>query len=58
MNRWLPFEWITAVRFLRESRLQTMFIIGGIAIGVGVIALMSAMLAGLEANFIKRVLTS
>ena len=58
MNRWLPFEWITAVRFLREGRLQTLFIVGGIAIGVGVIVFMSAMLAGLEANFIKRVLTS
>jgi lipoprotein-releasing system permease protein len=58
MNRWLPFEWITAVRFLREGRLQTLFIISGIAIGVGVIVFMSAMLAGLEANFIKRVLTS
>ncbi|MGB8400089.1 ABC transporter permease [Bradyrhizobium sp.] len=58
MNRWLPFEWITAVRFLREGRLQTLFIIGGIAIGVGVIVFMSAMLAGLEANFIRRVLTS
>jgi lipoprotein-releasing system permease protein len=58
MNRWLPFEWITAVRFLREGRMQTLFIIAGIAIGVGVIVFMSAMLAGLEANFIKRVLTS
>jgi lipoprotein-releasing system permease protein len=58
MNRWLPFEWITAVRFLREGRLQTLFITSGIAIGVGVIVFMSAMLAGLEANFIKRVLTS
>jgi lipoprotein-releasing system permease protein len=58
MNRWLPFEWIAAVRFLREGRLQTLFIIGGIAVGVGVIVFMSAMLAGLEANFIKRVLTS
>ncbi len=58
MKRWLPFEWITAVRFLREGRLQTLFIIGGISIGVGVIVFMSAMLAGLEANFIKRVLTS
>jgi len=58
MNRWLPFEWITAVRFLREGRLQTLFIVVGIAIGVAVIVFMSAMLAGLEANFIKRVLTS
>jgi lipoprotein-releasing system permease protein len=58
MNRWLPFEWIAAVRFLREGRLQTLFIIGGVSIGVAVIVFMSAMLAGLEANFIKRVLTS
>jgi lipoprotein-releasing system permease protein len=58
MIRWLPFEWIAAVRFLREGRLQTTFIVGGISIGVGVIVFMSAMLAGLEANFIKRVLTS
>jgi lipoprotein-releasing system permease protein len=46
------------VRFLREGRMQTAFIMGGIAVGVGVIVFMSAMLAGLEANFIKRVLTS
>lgn len=58
MSRWLPFEWLAAVRFLREGRMQTLFIIAGIAIGVGVIVFMSAMLAGLEANFIKRVLTS
>ena len=58
MNRWLPFEWIAATRFLLEGRLQTLFIIGGISIGVGVVVFMSAMLAGLEANFIKRVLTS
>lgn len=58
MNHWLPLEWIAAVRFLREGKLQTLFIVGGISIGVGVIVFMSAMLAGLEANFIKRVLTS
>lgn len=55
---WLPFEWIAAVRFLRDGRLQTAFIVGGIAIGVAVIVFMTAMLAGLEANFINRVLTS
>ncbi|WP_375158829.1 ABC transporter permease [Bradyrhizobium sp. RDT46] len=58
MNHWLPIEWTMAVRFLREGRLQTIFIVGGISIGVGVIVFMSAMLAGLQANFIKRVLTS
>ena len=35
MNHWVPIEWTMAVRFLREGRLQTIFIIGGIAIGVG-----------------------
>ena len=58
MKYGLPFEWIVAVRFLYEGRLQTLFIIGGIAIGVGVIVFMSAMLAGLEVNFLKRVLTT
>lgn len=58
MNRWLPFEWIAALRFLAEGRMQTVFILGGVTIGVGVIVFMSAMLAGLQANFIRRVLTS
>ena len=58
MNRWVPFEWIAAIRFLKEGRMQTAFIVSGIAIGVGVIVFMSAMLAGLQANFIRRVLTS
>ena len=53
---WLPFEWIVALRFLREGRLQTLFIIAGIAVGVGVIVFMSALLAGLQGNFIPRVL--
>lgn len=38
--------------------MQTSFIIVGVSIGVAVIVFMSAMLAGLQANFIKRVLTS
>jgi lipoprotein-releasing system permease protein len=56
--RWLPFEWIVALRFLREGRLQTVFIVSGVAIGVGVIVFMSALLAGLQANFIRRVLSA
>lgn len=58
MRHWLPFEWIAAFRFLVEGKLQTSFILGGIAIGVGVIVFMSVLLNGLQANFIKRVLTS
>ena len=55
--RWIPFEWLVALRFLREGRVQTLFIVGGVAIGVGVIVFMSALLSGLQANFVKRVLT-
>ena len=55
---WLPFEWIVAIRFLREGRLQTVFIVTGVAIGVGVIVFMSALMAGLQTNFIRRVLSA
>ncbi len=58
MNTVLPFEWVAAVRFLREGRMQTAFIILGITIGVAVIVFMSALLTGLQANFLNRVLTS
>ena len=58
MSRWLPFEAVVGLRFLREGRMQTLFITVGIAIGVAVIVFMSAMLTGLQANFIRRVLTS
>ena len=57
LSSWMPFEWWVALRFLREGRVQTAFIIGGVAIGVGVIVFMSALLSGLQANFVKRVLT-
>jgi len=58
MSRWMPFEWIVALRFLREGRMQTLFIVAGIAIGVAVIVFMSALLTGLQSNFIRRVLTA
>lgn len=58
MNSLAPFEWIAALRFLKEGRMQTLFIVTAVAIGVAVIVFMSAMLASLQANFLKRVLTS
>ncbi|HLT26832.1 MAG TPA: ABC transporter permease, partial [Zeimonas sp.] len=58
LPRWAPFEWIVALRFLREGRMQTAFIVTGVAIGVGVIVFMSALLSGLQANLIRRVLTA
>ncbi len=58
MKTWLPFEGVTALRFLKEGRMQTVAIVSGVAIGVGVIVFMSAMLASLQSNFVKRVLMS
>tara|TARA_R110001583_G_scaffold193616_1_gene362407 strand:+ start:8290 stop:9594 length:1305 start_codon:yes stop_codon:yes gene_type:complete len=54
---WQPFEWIVALRFLREGRIQTAFIISGVALGVAVIVFMSALLLGLQSNITTRVLT-
>lgn len=54
---WLPFDWLVALRFLRDGMAQSLFIVTGVAIGVAVIVFMSALLTGLQANFVKRVLT-
>jgi len=58
MNRFLPFEWIAASRFLREGRMQTSAIVLGIGIGVGVIIFMSAALSGQMTNISQRVLSA
>jgi lipoprotein-releasing system permease protein len=58
VNKLAPFEWIAAIRFLMEGRMQTTFIVSGIALGVGVIVFMSALLTSLQTSFISRVLTS
>ena len=57
MNSWQPFEWVVALRFLQEGFVQTLFILSGIAVGVAVIVFMSALLTGMQANFVNRVLT-
>lgn len=58
LGRLQPFEWIVASRFLREGRIQSLFIMVGVAIGVAVIVFMSALLQGLQSNLVKRVLTA
>lgn len=52
----MPFEWIVALRFLREGRLQTALIVGGAGAGVAVVLFITALVSGLQANTIKRVL--
>jgi lipoprotein-releasing system permease protein len=52
----VPFEWILAVRFLREGRAQTMLILSGIGVGVGVVIFLSALITGLQVSLIDRTL--
>jgi lipoprotein-releasing system permease protein len=56
MNPFARFETIVAFRFMREGLTQTLLIIFGVALGVGVIVFMSALLAGLQANIVRRTL--
>jgi lipoprotein-releasing system permease protein len=55
---WLPFEWIAASRFLREGRMQSIAIVLGVSIGVGVVVFMSAALSAQMTNIIHRVLSA
>jgi len=52
----VPFEWVVAIRFLREGRLQTILILSGIGVGVGVIIFLSALITGLQQSIIDRTL--
>ena len=56
MNPFAFFETVVAFRFMREGMTQTLLIIFGVALGGGVIIFMSALLAGLQANIIRRTL--
>lgn len=58
MNRFAPFEWIAATRFLREGSSQTLLTIVGAAIGVAVIVFMSSLLTGVQANIFRRILST
>jgi len=56
MNPLALFESVVAFRFMREGLTQTLLIIFGVALGAGVIIFMSALLAGLQANIVRRTL--
>ena len=57
MRRYWPgFEWQVAWRFLREGRMQTLLIIVGVAAGVAVVAYISALIDGLQANTLAKTL--
>jgi lipoprotein-releasing system permease protein len=52
----MPFEWIVALRYLREGRAQSLLILAGVAVGVGVIVFLSALIGGLQESLIQRTL--
>ncbi|MCC6622102.1 MAG: ABC transporter permease [Deltaproteobacteria bacterium] len=53
-----PMEWFLAVRFLRDGRAQSLLIILGAGVGVGVIVFLSALINGLQASLIQQTLGS
>lgn len=56
MNPAFPFEWILAIRFMRQARMQTLLIVSGVALGVSVIVFISALISGLQSNLFRRTL--
>jgi len=47
------FEWKVAVRFLKEGKGQTLFILLGITVGVGVMVFLNTLITGLQENMIN-----
>jgi len=56
MRHGLGFERSVALRFLREGRMQSLLIIVGVAAGVAVVAYISALIDGLQANTLDKTL--
>jgi lipoprotein-releasing system permease protein len=56
MNPLFPFEWILAIRFMRQAPMQTLLIVSGVALGVSVIVFISALISGLQSNLFRRTL--
>ena len=54
----LPFEWMVALRFLREGRMQTFLILAGVTGGVAVIVFLTQLISQLQASIVDRVLGS
>ncbi len=52
----MPFSWFVALRYLREGRMQTLLILAGVAVGVGVIIFLTALIDGLQTTLIDRTL--
>ncbi|GAM08037.1 lipoprotein-releasing system transmembrane protein LolC [Geobacter sp. OR-1] len=49
-------DWLLALRFLREGRAQTLFMLGGVVMGVGVIVFLISLITGLQRSIIAKTL--
>ncbi len=49
-------EWLLALRFLKEGRAQTLFMLGGVMMGVGVIVFLTSLITGLQRSIIEKTL--
>lgn len=49
-------EVLLALRFLREGRAQTFFMLGGVVMGVGVIVFLTSLITGLQRSIIQKTL--
>ncbi|MCA3159679.1 MAG: ABC transporter permease [Burkholderiales bacterium] len=54
----MPFEWLLALRFLREGRMQSILILAGVTGGVAVIIFLTQLINQLQSAIIDRVLGS
>lgn len=52
----MPVAWFLALRFLREYRAQTVLTMTAVAVGVGVMVFLSALINGLQTSLIDRTL--
>jgi lipoprotein-releasing system permease protein len=52
----MPFEWLVALRFLREGRMQTFLILTGVGVGTSVIVFLSSLITGLQQSIVERTL--
>ena len=57
-TRWMTFELLVALRFLREGRMQSVLILAGVTGGVAVIIFLTQLINQLQGTIIDRVLGS
>ena len=56
VKKTMRIEWLLALRFLKEGRAQTFFMLGGVTMGVGVIVFLTSLITGLQRSIIEKTL--